>query len=228
MHIHHPQPPGTNLGSPGSIMRATLPQPPPPSPASRRAPTWGGGRAAGGQAAGRPWAGAAAGEGPSSRHQAHGAPGRGGAAAEAGMPGTRTGSVLPAACPARAARGRTRGEGGRIECLRCLPALGVPGAHPLFCTAVSGALSWQQLPTRSLPSWGPASGAPKQTKGPEARVSGGAREAREDWATGSESPYQQSLMPDLKGIPHSRLSRSPTSLKPGLDLTLSPPSRSKR
>lgn len=85
-----------------------------------------------------------------------------------------------------------------------------------------------QLPMQSLPSWGPASGAPKQIKGPEARVSGGAREAREDWATGSESPASRALMPDLKVIPHSRLSRSPTFLKPGLDLTLSPLNRSKR
>lgn len=54
---------------------------------------------------------------------------------------------------------------------------------------------------QSLPSWGPASGAPKQIKGPEARVSGGAREAREDWATGSESPCQQSLNARPKGDP---------------------------
>lgn len=216
--------------------------PHPPSPASRRAPTWGGGRAAGGQAAGRPWAGAAAGEGPSSRHQAHGAPGRGGAAA-AGMPGTRTGSVLSAACPARAARGRTRGEGGRIECLRCLPALEAPGANPLFCTAVSGALSWQQLPMQSLASWGPASGAPKQTH----LLAGDLRQKHPSRprAQRHESqavqgrperigqlvlnhPASRALMPDLKGIPYSRLSRSPTFLKPGLDLTLSPLNRSKR
>lgn len=199
-------------------MRATLPQPPPPSPARPVEPLPG---AAGAQQEGRRQGGRgqarqlekarAAGirpmarPGAAARQQKQECPAR-----------AQVASCPPPARPEPPARGRTRGEGGRIECLRCLPALGVPGAHPLFCTAVSGALSWQQLPTRSLPSWGTASGAPK---GSEARVSGGTREAREDWATGSESPCQQSLMPDLNGIPHSRLSRSPTSLKPGLNLT---------
>lgn len=53
----------------------------------------------------------------------------------------------------------------------------------------------------------------------EAQVLGGAREAREDWATGSESTCKQGIDAPPKAIvtwkaPHSRPSRSLTSLKP--------------
>lgn len=99
----------------------------PPHPAAARGPdaaaspapgpraTWGRGREAGGQAAGRPRAGAAPGEGPRGRHQAHGAPG---AEARRGRNArhARAGSVLPAAAaaPGPDPGGREEGPHSRV------------------------------------------------------------------------------------------------------------------
>lgn len=76
--------------------------------------------------------------------------------------------------------------------VRQLPALGAPDAHPLFCAAVSGALSSQQLPTWSLPpSWGPTSGAPTQARWWQGRP-------ERIGQLGLNHPASPTLMPDLK------------------------------
>lgn len=88
MHIHPRQSPGTSLGSPGSVMRATLPQPPPPKPRVPSSPYLGrrarsrraGGRAAVGrrgswrrpeQPASGPWRAQARRRGSRSRNARH-------------------------------------------------------------------------------------------------------------------------------------------------------------
>lgn len=96
-HAPHPRRPRLGFGTP-------LPRTP-----SRA--TWGGGRAAGGQAAGRRRAGAAAGEGPRGRHQAHGAPG----AAAQECPAR----AQVASCPPPAPGPDPGGRAGTREFLRC-------------------------------------------------------------------------------------------------------------
>lgn len=90
----------------------------PPLPRTRSRATWGGGRAAGGQAAGRPRAGAAPGEGPRGRHQAHGAPG----AAAQECPARAQVASCPPPAPGRDPGGR---EGRTRSSRRATPEAGL-------------------------------------------------------------------------------------------------------
>ena len=85
------------------------------------------------------------------------------------------------------------------------------GPHPFLGAAVSGALSSQQLSTRSLPSsWGPSSGTPTQAKaqGRQGRIGqlGLSQPAR-----GIDASPKATV---AWRAPHPRPSRSRTSLEP--------------